>query len=144
MLLDMGFVDDEGALEERFTAFRVHPDWALLGAERDGRLLGYAALQDYGPHLRSGDTHRTAKLHDLYTLPDARRQGVARSLMNGVQSWATGRPLRYVFWYAFHEAGKAYPRMGFTPHGSGQEGYDFYEMDLGNPQERLPHPQRGS
>ena len=145
MLLDMGCVDEGEMLEARFRALCSSPDWTLLGAERDGVLLGYAALQDYGPHLRSGDRHRTAKLHDLYTLPGWRRQGVARALMDEVRSWAVQRPLRYVFWYASQrEASAAYQRLGFIPEGSGQEGYDFFELDLGNPLERLPHPERGS
>ncbi|WP_245872953.1 hypothetical protein [Deinococcus planocerae] len=42
MLLDLGFVEDG-----------------------EGRLLGYAAVHDLGPHLRSGNSGRTAKLDDL-------------------------------------------------------------------------------
>ncbi|EYB68824.1 hypothetical protein DEIPH_ctg017orf0198 [Deinococcus phoenicis] len=68
MLRGMGFVEDEAALAGRF------PCWWR-------RLLGYAAVHDHGPHLRSGHSHRTAKLDDLYTVPDARKQGVARTLM---------------------------------------------------------------
>jgi GNAT superfamily N-acetyltransferase len=81
MLLDMRFVDDEAALEKRFPTFCTHPDWALLGAFGGEVLLGYAAAQDYGPHIRSGNSHLTAKLHDLYTSPDHRRKGVGRVLM---------------------------------------------------------------
>ena len=145
MLLDMGFVEDESALEARFPAFCAHPDWLLLGAFEDERLLGYAAAQDYGPHIRSGSSHRTAKLHDLYTAPDARRRGVARALMRGVEAWACARPLRYVFWYAnTREPGPAYERMGYAAADAGQEGYLFFEIDLGNPATRIPHPERGS
>lgn len=145
MLLDMGFVEDEGALATRFPALCTHPNWGLLGAFEDGRLLGYAAAQDYGPHVRSGDSHRTAKLHVLYTAPDCRRRGVARALMRGVEAWACVRPLRYVFWYAnTREAGPAYERLGYTAVDAGQEGYLFFEIDLGDPATRIPHPERGS
>lgn len=145
MLLDMGFVEDEAALERRFPAFCEHPDHHFFVAERDGVLLGYALVQDYGTHLRSGDSHRTAKLDDLYTLPHFRRQGVARALMNAVTDWARENPLRYVFWYANQrEAGKTYQALGYQPSPSGQEGFDFYEIDLGDPAGRLPHPLRGS
>lgn len=146
MLLDMGFVENQTALEGRFPAFCDAPDSLLLVAEAgSGDLLGYAWAQDYGSHLRSGNSHRTAKLNDLYTVPQARRQGVARALMQGVESWARGRPLRYVFWYANQrEAGLAYRAMGYQPAPSGQEGFDFYEFDLGDPAERQPHPLRGS
>ncbi|WP_322618435.1 GNAT family N-acetyltransferase [Deinococcus terrestris] len=102
-------------------------------------------MQEYGPHLRSGNSHRTAKLNDLYTVARVRRQGVGRALMQGVEAWARSRPLRYVFWYANQrEAGLAYQAMGHQPAPSGQEGYDFYEIDLGDPALRQPHPLRGS
>ena len=146
MLLDMGFVEDEVALEMRFPAFCAREDFALLVAEdTEGRLLGYAAVHDYGPHLRSGDSHRTAKLDDLYTIPDARKQGVARLLMRAVEDWARARPLRYVFWYANdHSAARAYERMGSRSADARQEGDRFFETDLGEANTRTPHPLRGS
>lgn len=146
MLLDMGFVEDEEALARRFPSFCTRDDFALLVAEDEtGRLLGYAAVHDYGPHLRSGNSHRTAKLDDLYTVPGARRQGVARTLMRAVEDWARSRPLRYVFWYANgHRAAPAYERMGYRSADAGQEGYRFFEIDLGEANTRAPHPLRGS
>ncbi|GGL05325.1 aminoglycoside acetyltransferase [Deinococcus radiotolerans] len=145
MLLDMGFMEDESAMEARFPVFCVCPDWVLLGAFRDGLLLGYAAAQDYGPHLRSGSSHRTAKLHDLYTAPGARGQGVGRTLMRGVEAWAQARGARYLFWYAnLREATPAYERMGYTPGAEVQEGYRFFEVDFGERMSRQPHPERGS
>lgn len=145
MLLDMGFVDEEGALAQRFLAFCTAPEHLLLVAEEGQTLLGYAALQDYGPHLRSGNSHRTVKLDDLYTSPASRRQGVGRALMQAVEDWAQRRPVRYVFWYANQrEAGLAYQAMGYRPAPSGQEGFDFYEIDFGDPASRTPHPLRGS
>ena len=146
MLLDMGFVEDEAALEARFPSFCGHPLRPLLVAEADGgEVIGYALLHDYGPHLRSGESQRTAKLEDLYTAPAWRRRGVARLLMRAVEDWARAGPLRHVFWYAnTHEAGPAYVRMGYRPDDAGQEGFLFFEIDLGDPATRRPHPERGS
>lgn len=145
MLLDMRFVDDEAALAGRFPAFCVHPDWVLLGAFDGETLLGYAALQDFGPHIRSGDTHRTAKLHDLYTAPQARRRGVGRALMHAAEAWAQARNLRYLFWYAnLREATPAYEGMGYRADDEVQEGYRFFEIDFGEASARQPHPERGS
>ena len=145
MLLEMGFVDDEAALEGRFAGFCRDEAHTLLVAVLGGQVVGYAALQDYGTHLRSGNRHRTAKLDDLYTRPDFRRRGVARTLMQAVEHWAQARPLRYVFWYAnTHEAGPAYRRMGYQAADAGQEGFLFFEIDLGDPATRTPHPTRGS
>lgn len=146
MLLDMGFVEDAEALAARFPSFCDREDFALLVAQdAGGRLLGYAAVHDYGPHLRSGNSGRTAKLDDLYTVPGARRQGVARTLMHAVEAWARARPLRYVFWYANdHSAAPAYERMGYRAADAGQEGYRFFEIDFGQANTRTPHPLRGS
>ncbi|GAA5513386.1 hypothetical protein Dcar01_02119 [Deinococcus carri] len=146
MLLDMGFVEDAEALAARFPSFCEREDFALLVAQdAGGRLLGYAAVHDYGPHLRSGNSGRTAKLDDLYTVPGARRQGVARTLMHAVEAWARARPLRYVFWYANdHSAAPAYERMGYRSADAGQEGYRFFEIDFGQVHTRTPHPLRGS
>lgn len=144
MLPDMGFVEDEAELAARFPAFCVHPEWVVLGAFRDG-VLGYAAAQDYGPHLRSGNSHRTAKLHDLYTAPDARGQGVGRTLMRGIEAWAQARGARYLFWYAnLREATPAYERMGYMPGAEVQEGYRFFKVDFSERTARQPHPERGS
>ena len=146
MLLDMGFVDDEEALAARFPSFCSCEDHALLVAvNRVGRPVDYAALHDYGSDLRSGNLHRTAKLHDLYTLPEWRSQGVARNLMCAVEDWGRARPLRYVFWYASgHSAALAYERMGYRAADAGQEGYRFFEIDFGESNTRTPHPLRGS
>lgn len=70
---------------------------------------------------------------------------MARALMNAVTDWARGNPIRYVFWYANRRgAGQAYQAMGYQPAPSGEEAFDFYEIDLGNPDERLAHAYRGS
>ena len=145
MLLDMRFVDDETALEQRFPAFCTHPDWAVLGAFEEGTLLGYAAAQDYGPHIRSGNSHLTAKLHDLYTVPEHRRKGVGRALMRSMEAWGKARGLRYLFWYAnLREATPAYIGMGYTAGEEVQEGFRFFEIDYGEANTRIPHPLRGS
>ncbi|GGR25253.1 GNAT family N-acetyltransferase [Deinococcus ruber] len=143
MLLDMGFVENEAALEARFAEFCTRPDWGLLGAFEAERLLGYAVLQDYGTHLRSGSSHRTAKLHDLYTAPQARRRGVGRELMQEAEAWARARNLRYLFWYAnLREATPAYVGMGYTAGEEIQEGYRFFEIDFGEANTRIPAPER--
>ncbi|WP_407570164.1 GNAT family N-acetyltransferase [Deinococcus altitudinis] len=145
MLIDMGFVDDEAALAERYPAFCARPDYALLGAFEGETLLGYAGLHDYGPHLRAGNTHRTAKLDDLYTLPTVRRRGVGRALMQAAEAWGKARGLRYLFWYAnLREATPAYVGMGYVAGEEVQEGYRFFEIDFGEANTRQPHPERGS
>lgn len=130
MLLDMQFVDSEEGARARFPEFCLRPDWALLGAEQNGRLLGYAAAHDYGPHLRSGNDQRTAKLHDLYTLESERRRGVGRALMQEIEAWGRARDLRFIEWYANEKVAVAYERMGYRSAPSGQEGYLYFDIDL--------------
>ena len=145
MLIDMGFVEDEAALARHFPAFCTRPDYALLGAFEGKTLFGYAGLHDHGPHLRSGDSHRSAKLDDLYTAPHARRRGVGKTLMQAAEAWGRARGLRYVFWYAnLREATPAYVGMGYTAGEEVQEGYRFFEIDFGEENTRQPHPERGS
>ena len=50
MLLNMGFVEDEAALEVRFPDFCSGPAHALSVTETEkSEIIGYAALHDYGP-----------------------------------------------------------------------------------------------
>ena len=144
-MLEMGFAEDELALERRFLDLCGHPGRPLpISEDAEGKVIGYAALHDDGPHLRSGESRRTARLEDLYTVP-AWRRGVARQLMGAVEAWARARPLRDVFWFAnTHQAGPAYQRMGYRPDTAGQDGFLFFELDLGRPADRRPHPERGS
>lgn len=150
MLLDMGFVDSEEALAARFPSFCGRADspvWVAeaAGTAGPGGLLGYAYAQDYGPHLRPGVGHRTAKLNDLYTLPHARGRGVGRALMGQAEVWAQERGIRYLFWYAnTREASPAYTAMGYRAAPSGEEAYHFFEVDFGEGEPRTPHAERGS
>lgn len=130
MLRDMGFVDSKEQLRERFPAFCARVDWGLLGAERGGQLLAYAAVQDHGTDFRSGNTHRTARLHDLFTVEGARGQGLARALMLAVEEWGRRCGVRHVEWYANTRVAAIYERMGYTGRPSGQEGSLFFSVDL--------------
>jgi phosphinothricin acetyltransferase len=77
-----------------FTTIEKDPDavaagigagaWPLLVAEGDGRVLGLAT---YGP-FRSGPGYAFAVEHSVHLDPGARRQGVGRMLMAGVEKVA--------------------------------------------------------
>jgi GNAT superfamily N-acetyltransferase len=123
----------------------LRPDWVLLAAFRDGVLLGYAAAQDDGSYLRSGGSHHTAKLHDLYTASVARGQRAGRTLMRGIEAWAQARGARYLFCSAnLREATPAYERREYMPGAEVREGYRFFEVDFSERTARQPHPERGS
>ncbi|MFI7330435.1 GNAT family N-acetyltransferase [Micromonospora aurantiaca (nom. illeg.)] len=131
MLRDMGVGDDPPEAHRlRFAALLADPCWALLGATDAGGLAGYAAAQDHGPHLRSGDAHRTVRLHDLYVRADRRRDGVGRSLFDAVRRWAAGRA-RHLEWQAHHErAAPFYERLGHRGDRCPQPDYPTFLLDL--------------
>jgi GNAT superfamily N-acetyltransferase len=130
MLRDMGTDDQEGTARKRYESLLQDPRWAVLGAADGSRLVGYAAVQDYGPHLRVGDQHRTARLHDLYVRPNDRGRGVGRVLMEAVKGWAVER-VRYVEW----QAGQAtsapfYERLGYRGEPCPQPEYPTFVIDF--------------
>ncbi|MBB5112837.1 GNAT superfamily N-acetyltransferase [Micromonospora echinospora] len=93
-------------------------------------MIGYAAAQDHGPHLRSGDAHRTVRLHDLYVRPDRRRDGVGRVLFTAVRRWAAGRA-RHLEWQAHHErAAPFYERLGHRGDPCPQPDHPTFLLDL--------------
>ena len=101
MLQDMGSNDEHPDIQrDRYASLLDDPRWVVLGAHTDGELTGYAAAQDHGPHLRGGDDHRVARLHDLYVRTDSRLTGVGRALMTAVKQWA-GHRVRYLEWQGF-------------------------------------------
>ncbi|MEU8262519.1 GNAT family N-acetyltransferase [Micromonospora sp. NPDC048999] len=132
MLRDMGVGDEPAeAHRERFLRLLADPRWALLGATDADGLTGYAAAQDHGPHLRSGDAHRTARLHDLYVRPNRRRHGVGRALLAAVSEWAAGRA-RYLEWQAHRErAAPFYERLGLRGEPCPQPDYPTFIVDFG-------------
>jgi Sortase and related acyltransferases len=112
LLAGMGVRDSEQPTHERFLRLAAEPYWFIAVADDGDSLLGYAAVQDYGDHLRAGKEGRVARLHDLYVCPDARNAGVGRLLMEGVVRWASDR-VRYLQWQA-HESRAApfFERLG--------------------------------
>lgn len=135
MLMAMGTSSPEPEARPRFVALMLDERWLLVGCSMDGtELVGYAAAQDYGPHLRNGDLHRTARLHDLFVLPGVRKQGVGRELMHAVTRWAESR-VRYLEWQA-HETRAApfYERLGYAGEPCPQPDYPTFELDFIGPE----------
>ncbi len=130
MVKDMGTDDTEPVARKRYEELLPDPRWAVFGAVDGSRLVGYAAVQDYGPHLRIGDLHRIARLHDLYVAPGDRCRGVGRVLMAGVEGWAAGR-VRYVEWQAGEKTSAPfYERLGYRGEPCPQPEYPTFVIDL--------------
>lgn len=71
-------------------------DMKALGAFNDtGELLGFAHLLLHPNTWNIGDC---CYLEDLFVSPEARRQGVAKCLMNAVYAYARERKCNRVYW----------------------------------------------
>jgi GNAT superfamily N-acetyltransferase len=130
MLHDMGTDDAEGTARARYEVLMADPRWAIIGADQGVGLVGYAAVQDYGPHLRLGNLHRIARLHDLYVQPASRRLGVGTALMKSAQTWASAH-VRYLEWQAGQtSAAPFYERLGYHGNSCPQPDFPTFVVDL--------------
>lgn len=131
MLKDMGTDDEEPTARRRYELLLKDPRWAVLGAVDGNRLVGYAAIQDYGTHLRLGDLHRMSRLHDLYVRPNDRRRGAGTALMEAVKRWAAER-VRYVEWQAGRQTSAPfYERLGYKGDAFPQPEYPTFCIEVG-------------
>jgi len=100
------------SIEARIRQYIADKSYLLVVAELDGAPVGYAFAQDFGPGLRVDFS--TGRLHDVFVLPTARRQGVGRALINAVSAWAHSRPCPLVLdWQAPANAVGFYESFSF-------------------------------
>jgi GNAT superfamily N-acetyltransferase len=123
-----GTAFSEGESRGFFAELVADPRWVALGYD-DGGLVGYAAVQDYGTHLRGGSRHH-GRLHDLYVVPERRGAGIGRALMDGAVEWASTR-VRYLEWQAHHErSAPFYEALGYRGQPCPQPDYPTFEIDF--------------
>lgn len=91
------------------------PDAVLLVAELEGQVVGFvfaAEREDYFTR------EVVAHVEDLALAPEAEGRGLARGLMEAVESWARGRGRRRVslnVWAQNRRAVGLYERLGYQP-----------------------------
>lgn len=130
MLKDMGTDHDESVARERYDRLIHDQYWGIIGAVDGTRLVGYAAVQDYGTHLRLGDDHRIARLHDLYVAPGERLRGVGTTLLDAARTWAAART-RYLEWQAgARTSAPFYERLGYRGEPCPQPEYPTFDIDF--------------
>jgi len=87
---------DEGRNRAFFRRFLApSEDGLLLGARRDGRLVGYACLYW---HFSSLEAVESVLMNDLYVTEDARGAGIGRALIEATAEVARERGVPYVEW----------------------------------------------
>jgi GNAT superfamily N-acetyltransferase len=94
------FYEVEEIDEERNRAFfrrflAPSEDGLLLGARRDGRLVGYACLYW---HFSSLEACESVLMNDLYVVEEARGEGIGRALIEATAEVARERGVPYVEW----------------------------------------------
>jgi GNAT superfamily N-acetyltransferase len=111
------FYEVEEIDEERNRAFfrrflAPSEDGMLLGAHRDGRLVGYACLYW---HFSSLETCDSVLMNDLYVTEEARGQGVGRALIEATVEVSRDRGAPFVEWATApdnHTAQRLYDSTG--------------------------------
>ncbi len=128
LLHGMGGIDTDDKAKTRFAQLIERSDHYLPVAIYNGELVGYAWVQDYGPHLRSGN--RTARLHDLFVHPDYRKLSVGTALFVAIRTWAEQAGIRYLEWQARQTALGFYERLGYRGDPCPQPDYPFFEIEF--------------
>ena len=108
-------VEDVGEARNRefFRRFLApSDDGLLLGARRDGRLVGYACLYW---HFSSTQARETVLMNDLFVVPELRGEGVGRALIEASRAIARDRGDALLEWSTApdnHTAQRLYDSTG--------------------------------
>jgi len=103
-------------------------DGLLLGAWRDGELLGYACLYWTFTSLVPAEI---VLMNDLYVIPAARGQGVGRTLIEASAIVARERGAHHLQWVTAPDNTTAQRLYDTT--GASREPSIEYELELGSP-----------
>ena len=121
MFSEMGYRDEQ-ALDQMSAAFEP---W-LIARMKTGEYLAWFAvgpdgavaaglglwLMDWPPHM-IGPGARRGNVLNVYTEPHARRQGLARRLMETAMAWCRDNGIRAVILHASPDGRPLYESLGF-------------------------------
>ncbi|MGH7480855.1 MAG: aminoglycoside 6'-N-acetyltransferase [Longimicrobiales bacterium] len=79
-----------GEVEQYFQGGLTMPLEVLVAVDTDGRVLGFAELS-IRAYAEGCSTDRIAYLEGWYVVPDARRRGVGRALVDAAERWGLGQ-----------------------------------------------------
>jgi GNAT superfamily N-acetyltransferase len=128
LLTGMGSARNLGISHTLFKQYIKNSHHTIIVAEHQRDLLGYAWAQSYGPHLRSGDI--TARLNDLFVLPDYRHQGIAKGLLESVIDWAKTSGVKYLQWQASKTSASFYEKLGHVAIPDPDPEHPFFEIEF--------------
>ena len=75
------------------------PVFALVAQREEGKLLG---LTHFLHHRSTSRIELTCYLQDLFTVPEARGQGIGRALIEAVYAEARSAGIKRVYWQTHH------------------------------------------
>ncbi|WP_157911788.1 GNAT family N-acetyltransferase [Alteribacter populi] len=128
LLHDRGNTDDDEAAYKRFLYMIDDSNHCLNVATIDGYVVGYCWIQDYGPHLRTGQ--KAIRFHDLFVCETYRKKGVARALFENGKQWAKDNGANWFSWNANPNSSSFYTKLGYTPTPEEEEGFPYYEVEF--------------
>ncbi len=128
LLHKMGKTDAEARVRERVRQVNHRDEHFLTVALHEASIAGYVWAQDYGAHIRSGQS--TVRMHDLFVAPSYRRCGVGTQLLGAVTSWATERGATWLEWQSGQAALPFYEQLGLTGDPCPDPEHPFFEIDL--------------
>lgn len=121
-----GATDSKELAQDRYSYIVRSSSHFLPIAIADHKVIGYGWVQDYGPHLRSGQ--KLSRFHDLFVLPEHRNLGIAAALFESIRSWAEGNGASWLQWNGNPSSSSFYERLGYTPTPEEEEGFPFFEI----------------
>jgi GNAT superfamily N-acetyltransferase len=128
LLEQMGLVHSKEKSQFLFEQFIIQPQHSIIVAENNQDLVGYAWAQSYGVHLRTSDV--TARLNDLFVLPNYRNQGIAKGLLEFVTEWAKESNVKYLQWQANKSSTPFYERLGYISIPDPDPEHPFFEIEF--------------
>jgi GNAT superfamily N-acetyltransferase len=125
-----GFYEADDIREDRNRGFfrrflSPSPDGMLIGARREGRLVGYACLYW---HFSSTKAVETVLMNDLYVDPAERGQGVGRALIEASAEVARKRGCPILEWSTAPDNEVA--RRLYDSTGAGSSAWIDYELPV--------------
>jgi aminoglycoside 6'-N-acetyltransferase I len=105
-----------GEVESYFAGRLREPLEVLLAFDDSGSSIGFAELS-IRPYAEGCDTDHVGYLEGWYVVPEARRRGVGRALVQAAEQWARGRGCSEFASDALldnHVSAAAHRALGFT------------------------------
>jgi GNAT superfamily N-acetyltransferase len=128
LLEGMGKVRRAEVSQNLFTQFVDQSQHCIIVAESNQTLVSYAWAQSYGSHLRTGDI--TARLNDVFVLPDYRQKGIATGLLESVVTWSKENNVKYLQWQANKTSTAFYERLGHIAIPDPDPEHPFFEIEF--------------